>query len=152
MNNSKKWDRILLEAVRKKDVTLLVEAIEAGANVNAIRHNFSQTTALHETILYKFPEGAKILIDAGANVNAVNNLGHSPLDYLGTQKDNNMSEVTIKAGVSENGLDNNQKELGEMTVAINQSIRINTASEGSRNDNVQELPKSNTPQIKIRRY
>ena len=150
MNNSKKWDRILLEAIRKKDITLLREAIGAGASVDAIRHDFSQTTALHETILYKFPEGAKILIGAGANVNAVNNLGHSPLDYLGMEADNNMSQVSIKAEAGENGLGNNKKELGKMTVARNQDIEKFTF-EGSRPDN-QQLPKSNAPQIKIRRY
>ncbi|XCA36263.1 MAG: ankyrin repeat domain-containing protein [Wolbachia endosymbiont of Armadillidium vulgare] len=65
--------------------------IQAGANVD-VQHLYG--TPLHYAVSYCRKETVEVLLEKGANVNAVNTHGMTPLDYAKGQN----VEVLLKAG------------------------------------------------------
>lgn len=50
-----------------------------GANVNAMDYN--RRTALHQAAHFRFPAAVEVLIVSGADVDALNGDGETPLQY-----------------------------------------------------------------------
>ncbi len=72
-------DGQLFEALQKKDITKLKRALKTqGIQVNA-RHGADANTPLHLAAQKLFTQGVSALVEAGADVNALNRMGGTPL-------------------------------------------------------------------------
>ena len=71
--------------------------IDAGAQVNRRRPE-SGTTALHSAALWGYTELARILIEAGAEVEAETRSKETPLDYAVTWERPDVARLLIEAG------------------------------------------------------
>lgn len=69
----------LFNAIRKNDMVLFRELVNFN-NVNET--DDMEDTLLHKAISYNRTKMVKILLDHGANVNAINQLGITPIMYL----------------------------------------------------------------------
>lgn len=75
---SKDW--IFLGCAMKGQSDCMIEALERGANIN-VRHPLHGNTALHWAVQLKEYRIMRILIEHGADVEATNNAGETPLLY-----------------------------------------------------------------------
>lgn len=74
-------NRKLIEAIKAEDTKTVKDCIACGANVNSDDNNYNgKTTALMYAVHGSNPKIAKLLIDAGADVNAKSN--HNNLTAL----------------------------------------------------------------------
>lgn len=79
-NGCKELDEKLLDAINENNFEEVVKLITAGANVNAADE--SGYTALMYAAVFKEKEIAKLLVEQGADVNAVNKQGSSTYEIF----------------------------------------------------------------------
>ena len=97
-------DTSLLLAVHKRQETMIPMLLEAGADVNA--QDQDGDTSLHLIILKTFSvQTMYLLIDHGANVEAMNNKGKTPLLLASTQGKVNYMTVLLNANANPNVTD-----------------------------------------------
>ena len=74
----------LAEMLSSMNVSKMLKALRMGAdpNMSSVKHNHGNgSTALRAAAIFGEYEPAKILIDAGADVNMIDPVGNTPLDY-----------------------------------------------------------------------
>ena len=80
------------------NLSLVRDLITLGANVDWQDEGHYNWTILHYTIFYNRIEIAKIIIDAGADVNVKNKLGDSPLHFSAYYDRYEITQMLIGAG------------------------------------------------------
>jgi ankyrin repeat protein len=104
----RKTTAFLVEAAKSGDLEAVKAALESGVDPNGPR---DQLTALHWAVAQRIsdgetiepsPEIAKRLIEAGANVNAKDYLGQTPLEWAATHAPPEVVTMLIKAGADVN--------------------------------------------------
>jgi len=104
----RKTTAVLIESARQGDVAAVKAALKAGVNPNGPAN---QLTALHWAVAKRLadgetidpsPEIAKLLIDAGADVNAKDYLDQTPLEWAAKFASPDIVEMLIKAGADVN--------------------------------------------------
>ena len=91
----------LMTATHTGNVAVVKALMARGANVNAATIE-TKNTALMWAVADRFPEIAKILIDAHADVHASTAKGFTPLIYAARNSDIEMATLLIAAGVKVN--------------------------------------------------
>ena len=79
----KKLDKMLFEGIKKNDLRKVALALNLGANVNVKEWSMS---SLNYAVNRNNIELAKLLIDSGADVNAKDKHGITPLDYARSEE------------------------------------------------------------------
>ncbi|UIP92258.1 ankyrin repeat domain-containing protein [Wolbachia endosymbiont of Anopheles demeilloni] len=74
-------DELLMNSSKGENIQQITELIEAGANINAVT-TVQKETPLHIAVRYGHKEVAELLLDRGANVNAVDKKGRTPLSIV----------------------------------------------------------------------
>ncbi|WP_428075598.1 ankyrin repeat domain-containing protein [Candidatus Avelusimicrobium luingense] len=101
-----KGDPLLLVAATLGNAEAVRQILLAGADVNK-RNTFTKDTALLRALYYtENPEIARLLVNFGADINAVNNYGHSPLFLALEKQRGELIDLFLANGVSE-GLNSN---------------------------------------------
>ena len=91
---------LLLLAARSGSLEKMQQALDAGADVNAVE--WDGTTPLMRCILNDFEKGVVLLLSKGADPNRANRYGTTPL-MLACQKDtNDLAHVLSQAGADIN--------------------------------------------------
>jgi ankyrin len=90
----------LASAARNRDWATVRGLVKQRADVNTRLGD--GTTALHWTVHWDAVETARLLIDAGANVNAADDLGVAPLSLASTNGNAAMAAALLKAGADPN--------------------------------------------------
>jgi ankyrin repeat protein len=93
-------DRALLDAAWDGNIEAVKQHLDAGANVNAKEDG---ETPLHMAALSGPKEVAELLIAKGADVNAKDEDGVTPLHWTETEE---IAELLIAAGADVNAMDN----------------------------------------------
>ena len=101
----------LWDAAMSGDVAALSTAIEEGADVNAldVRENPNGRRALNWAASYNHVDAIQILLANGAEINAVNRTGFTPLHHAAEESSPDAARVLIEAGADVN-LPNNAGE------------------------------------------
>ena len=103
-----KTTALLIEAARSGDLAAVEAALEAGVDPNGPAN---QLTALHFAVAQRISDGktmepsaeiAKLLVEAGANVNAADYLGQTPLEWAAKYASHDIVQMLIKAGADVN--------------------------------------------------
>lgn len=97
-------DSQLIEASRKCSIAAIKPLIDAGANVN-IRDRAVGWTPLHLVACEDHTELARLLIEAGADVNARSNDGWTPLHCAAFDDGADLAELLLDAGAQVNARD-----------------------------------------------
>ena len=95
-----KGDPLLIVAATLGNVDAVEELIIAGADVNK-PNSFTKDTALIRSLYNGYPEIARRLIYSGANINTINNYGHSPLYIALEKKQAQLIDLFLVSGVRE---------------------------------------------------
>jgi len=96
-----KGDPLLLVAATLGNAEALRQILLAGADVNK-RNTFTKDTALLRALYYTDnPEIPRLLVNFGADINAVNNYGHSPLFLALEKQRGELIDLFLASGVSE---------------------------------------------------
>lgn len=101
-NVQRKLDAALIEAVQKKDVTLISRLITQGADVNFVKDGLSP---LHIAVMQKDLATIACLVAQGANVNIKGSFGNTPMHEAALNTDREkikIAEVLIIAGADVN--------------------------------------------------
>lgn len=105
LNVDVKSDQPLHLAAHMGDGELVKQLIDHGADINYARHG---ETALHAAIAERHREASAVLINSGANVNAVNMSGRTPLHFLAAYiDDGKLAELMVGHGAYVNARDKN---------------------------------------------
>jgi ankyrin repeat protein len=90
----------LIDAARNQDTVMLTQLLNTGSDPDS--RQADGATALHWAVYHENVDAAASLIEADANVNAVNRLGASPL-YLAAKNGNaNLIELLLEADANPN--------------------------------------------------
>ncbi len=96
-----KGDSLLLVATTLGNLEAVRQIILAGADVNKT-NAFTKDTALLRALYYTDnSELAKLLVYSGAEINAVNNYGHSPMFLALEKQRGDLVDLFLSSGVSE---------------------------------------------------
>ncbi len=105
---NRKTTEFLIEAVQRGDLKAVKAALKAGVEPKGPA---KQLTALHHAVARRTSEGktlepsaeiVRLLIEAGANVNAADYLGQTPLEWAAKYASPEIVEMLIKAGANVN--------------------------------------------------
>ena len=99
-------DEELLEAVKRNNIKRVEKLIKAGADVN-IKDNYNSWTPLHYAAWKECTKAPKLLIEAGADVNAAEGFGWTPLHKAAMYGYTEIVKLLIEAGANVNVKDNN---------------------------------------------
>jgi ankyrin repeat protein len=102
------WDRILIKAAEKGDVTSISEAISNGVDVDTKDHNGN--TALILAALYGNSDCVECLISAGVDLNTKDNNGNTALILAALYDESDCVKHIIIAGASVEGMSHQYKE------------------------------------------
>jgi len=72
----------LAVAIERNHVASAKLLLDRGANVNVQFSGYEQHTLLHTAVLHRNPELVELLLQHGANVNAKNKRGETPIELL----------------------------------------------------------------------
>lgn len=108
---------VLMMAVSNNDIQGVKFYAKAGlALIN--QKNYGGATALHIASREGFYEVAKILVDLGADVNAIDNEGWTPLMRANLNNNFNIVELLVNKGANSGGLNNaNESVIMHATLA-----------------------------------
>ena len=85
--------------LEEKDTRVIKEALTSGADIEFIKDTTTKMTPLMSAIKNYKIDIAKYLIEAGAEVNAKDKKGNTPLHYV---KNKELAEILIEAGANVN--------------------------------------------------
>ena len=106
----KKKIEALFEAIDKYDIIAIDKLIKEGVDVNTCWKGYTPLTYLMEVMgcddccgdcdddYYKVEEIARLLVEAGADVNAVNEYGETALSHAMESKSPKVIEILLKHG------------------------------------------------------
>ena len=106
----------LYTAIAKGSLSEVEEIIESGVDINykyKNDRNKSEHTALHYAVKYHEYDIAELLIEKGANVNAVDIYGWHPLLYAVNDGNLKLSELLLKNGAN---LEQKNSETGNISI------------------------------------
>ena len=96
-----KGDPLLLVAVTLGNMEAVRQIVAAGADVNKT-NAFTKDTALLRALYYtNNSEIAQLLVHSGAEINVVNNYGHSPMFLALEKQRGDLVDLFLSSGVSE---------------------------------------------------
>ena len=96
-----KGDPLLLVAVTLGNMEAVRQIVSAGADVNKT-NAFTKDTALLRALYYtNNSEIAQLLVHSGAEINVVNNYGHSPMFLALEKRRGDLVDLFLSSGVSE---------------------------------------------------
>ena len=108
----------LVEAAKKGDVSAFRLAVDGDPNV--VKQTGSDgMTLLHFTAATGSTQIARLLLDAGAAVNAGNNTGWTPLHFAALQGDRDMAALLIRRGA--------RTDVGGVTTPLDVARQYNRA-------------------------
>jgi ankyrin repeat protein len=81
-----------------KDVAIVEAILDAGADPNAVEPTYGETPLHYAVKATNSPEMVKLLIDAGADVNATSTSGDTPLQFAVAKGNSEIAEVLLAAG------------------------------------------------------
>ena len=136
-----KGDTLLIVAATLGNEPAVEELLLAGADVN-IPNTFTKDTALIRSLYNGYPNIAVRLIHSGANLNTVNNYGHSPLFIALEKKNAELIDLFLLSGVRE-GLN---KDYLFRAAGTKNNLGVLTMLKGGIDPNVKN-EKGNTPLI-----
>ncbi|WP_281508854.1 ankyrin repeat domain-containing protein [Wolbachia endosymbiont (group B) of Pandemis cinnamomeana] len=97
-------DELLMNSSKGENIQQITELIEAGANINAVT-TVQKETPLHIAVRYGHKEVAELLLDRGANVNAVDNLDMTPLHFALKYNREELVRLLLDRGANVNAVD-----------------------------------------------
>ncbi len=98
-------DELLMNSSKGENIQQITELIEAGANINAVT-TVQKETPLHIAVRYGHKEVAELLLDRGANVNAVERRKWTPLHTAVKSGKMEVAELLLDRGANVNAVDN----------------------------------------------
>ena len=110
--------KFLVEAAKIGDVPAFRRAVDGDSNV--VKQTVSDgMTLLHFTAATGSTQIARLLLDAGAAVNAGNNTGWTPLHFAALQGDRDMAALLIRRGA--------RTDVGGVTTPLDVARQYNRA-------------------------
>ena len=103
----------------QKEITIqIIEVLlQAGANPNARRNNFTGETPLHYSVAMSNPDETKLLVKYGADINAVSSQGKTPMSIALDNLQLTQAKTLQNMGISINTV------IGSHTTALTKAIR-----------------------------
>ncbi|MFT4327410.1 MAG: ankyrin repeat domain-containing protein [Wolbachia pipientis] len=98
-------DELLMNSSKGENIQQITELIEAGANINAVT-TVQKETPLHIAVRYGHKEVAELLLNKGANVNAVERRKWTPLHTAVKSGKVEVAELLLDRGANVNAVDN----------------------------------------------
>ncbi|OAB82242.1 ankryin [Wolbachia endosymbiont of Laodelphax striatellus] len=98
-------DELLMNSSKGENIQQITELIEAGANINAVT-TVQKETPLHIAVRYVHKEVAELLLNKGANVNAVERRKWTPLHTAVKSGKVEVAELLLDRGANVNAVDN----------------------------------------------
>ncbi len=98
-------DELLMNSSKGENIQQITELIEAGANINAVT-TVQKETPLHIAVRYGHKEVAELLLNKGANVNAVERRKWTPLHTAVKSGKVQVAELLLDRGANVNAVDN----------------------------------------------
>ncbi|WP_245970163.1 ankyrin repeat domain-containing protein [Wolbachia endosymbiont of Bemisia tabaci] len=97
-------DELLMNSSKGENIQQITELIEAGANINAVT-TVQKETPLHIAVRYGHKEVAELLLNKGANVNAVERRKWTPLHTAVKSGKVEVAELLLDRGANVNAVD-----------------------------------------------
>lgn len=98
-------DELLMNSSKGENIQQITELIEAGANINAVT-TVQKETPLHIAVRYGHKEVAELLLNEGANVNAVERRKWTLLHTAVRSGKVEVAELLLDRGANVNAVDN----------------------------------------------
>ena len=100
-------DEVLVEASKKRDMTLLQHWKSVCSNVAMVPHGQEDTEGRACPAMWADPAVCQVLIDAGADIEAKDSMGRSPLHWACRSGALDVVKLLVKAGAGVRVTDNN---------------------------------------------
>ncbi|MFP3027769.1 MAG: ankyrin repeat domain-containing protein [Wolbachia sp.] len=97
-------DELLMNSSKGENIQQITELIEAGANINAVT-TVQKETPLHIAVRYGHKEVAELLLNKGANVNAIERRKWTPLHTAVRYGHKEVAELLLDRGANVNAVD-----------------------------------------------
>lgn len=98
-------DELLMNSSQGENIQQITELIEAGANINAVTIG-QKETPLHIAVRYGHKEVAELLLNEGANINALERRKWTPLHTAVKNGKMEVAELLLDRGANVNAVDN----------------------------------------------
>lgn len=114
----------LIKAVYNKDIKQVKSLIANGSDINAKEQGFSSRTALHTAIQENNLKIVRLLLNAGADVNSLDEEGNTPLMLLDDETNVEIVSLLIKYGTKLDIQNKENQQTALLTAAMEENFKV----------------------------